>query len=224
MANELPPGEYPPDNHYQWEFRYIAYPEELAGYHPTWVSGNILKGGLYRDGALRIGDGEFSALYIDVNYMDHYATGTILNLARQGLPVCMKRKPIQPGRMKKDWSDDNLVKLMSLPNVKTNFIDLNPQRPIVSGENLPEFFCRIDSNHFYFFLAHPKSRELRYPLKYGQSFTNETIRIPIRINIAGGIETTLIFEPYQSILIEVRKDGTLRNHDIGFMPKVPLNQ
>ena len=45
--------------------------------------------------------------------------------------------------------------------------------PLVAGDDLPPFWARRTAESLYLFFAHPKARELRYPMRYGQSLCRE---------------------------------------------------
>jgi hypothetical protein len=96
-------GAYPPERQRVWvwgeyEMRYVFPPEEVKGYHPLWINRYFLEQSVFQNGKLKVGDAEFNMLYVDVEYMDERALKRILALAKQGLPVCLKRSPQQPGQ------------------------------------------------------------------------------------------------------------------------------
>jgi hypothetical protein len=223
MAEERTGEGHAPDAKYPWDFRYATTPDELAGYHPLWVSGYFLKQATYEDGRIRIGDASFGALYVDVEWLDGEVLTELLRLCKYGLPLCLKRRPSQPGKVKLSSYDTMLSNLASLPNVVDDFGKLPLSAPLVRGKSIPEYWCRVDGDSHLIFFANPKSRELRYPMSYGQSFSEETTRLPIEINVKGNVVTTeIVFEPYQSMLVEIGSDGSTKLHDIFFRPKTPL--
>ena len=102
---------------------------------------------------------------------------------------------------------------------------MSPGPLVVSGENLPEFFCREDTDELIIFFAHPKTKDLKYPMKYGQSLCVEDIEVPVCLNYSGHkMEVSLVFEPYQSLLLRTGRDGSVHFEDIHFMPKPPAVQ
>ncbi len=220
-------GLYPvkPGIKWMWgayELRDIEPAKELAGHHPLWINHRFLKQGRVQDKKLHVGDLTFSALYVNVKYLDAAALQTILKLARQGLPVCVKQRPLQPGKNKSSQFDKDLNALLGLANVSQDFAKLAIGRPLVEGQDLPEFWCRVKNGAHVIFFAHPMSKGVRYPMQYGQSFSNKTIEIPLRINLdEASVDTRLVFRPYQSILLEVDGDGTIHYRDIDFVPKTP---
>ena len=121
------------------------------------------------DGKLRCGDAEFNLLYVDVNWLDASALAEIARLASLGLPVCMKKRPSKPGLKESEGFEEGLDLLMSMENVVTEPRGLVP---LVEGDDPPEFMCRLLEESAVFFFAHPKSKELAYPMSYGQSFAD----------------------------------------------------
>src|SRR5687768_8817357 len=98
-------GPYPKERQRVWvwgeyELRYIHPPKETEGYHPLWINRHFLENAEFQNGKLTVGDAAFSLLYIDVQFMDIRALKRVLQLAKQGLPVCLKQHPKQPGRNK----------------------------------------------------------------------------------------------------------------------------
>jgi len=223
MAGRLPPGEYPPDAKHHWEFRYLRMPEELRGYHPLWISGGYLMGAEFENGFLRVGDAKFRALYLDVDWLDEDVLDDLLRLAHEGLPICLKRRPRQPGREKTGSFEAKLAELMSLPSVTAGLGSIPCGPPIVSGDPMPEYWCRADGDRHFIFFANPLSREATYPMRYGQSLSTDTVTVPVRISLSDKCVVTvdLVFEPYQSILMEIEPDGKVRRHDITFAPRPP---
>ncbi|MFO7615946.1 MAG: hypothetical protein R6V75_01700, partial [Bacteroidales bacterium] len=75
----------------------------------------------------------------------------------------------------------------------------------------PYFWVRQDGSKYLIFFANPIAREFVYPIKYGQSETNETLTRKIRINLPGkSIDYELTFRPGESLLIEVGRNGRVR--------------
>jgi len=134
---------------------------------------------------------------------------TILELGKKGFPICLKKQPKEAGKIKSGTFESRLKILMSFKNVSTNFNDIIKKPPLIKGDNLPDFWCRIDDSDYYIFFAHPKAQNLTFPLTYGQSYINKTIEKTVRINIMGiSNAITLRFEPYQSILLKIDKKVT----------------
>jgi len=217
-----------------WEHWYPSYamnytqpPQELKGWRPLWINRDFLKQGKLEGAVLRVGEQVFSALYLDVYYLDDDALDTILALARAGLPVCLKRLPHQPGLMKSPTFEARARELQALPNVSSDFTKVARDKPLVAGENLPDFWARVDGAETIIFFANPKAQNLHMPLRYGQSLATEDSARPIEITVNGKTTAlTLLFKPYQSILMTLdgngAGNGTHRFVDIAFQPKTPV--
>ena len=222
-------GELPPEKQMIWawgayELRENYLPEELKPWRPLWINGEFLKKASFKNGRLSIGELSFSALYIDVKYMDPDALSRINELAREGLPVCLKQLPAEPGLHKSGKEYGKLVeKLLRLGNVKTFWNQMDSIAPLVTGSARIDYWCRSGSKGLTFFFANPKSRHLTFPLEYGQSLNLQKESFPIEINYAGK-KTKLIleFDPYQSLLFNLDRDGKVHYKDISFLPKTPV--
>lgn len=216
-------GEYPPEKQMKWswgqyEMRYIYFPEELEGFSLQWINNYFLEKAELRNEKLCVGDLEFSFLYIDVEHLDSGSLNTILALAEKGFPVCMKQAPKQPGRKKDKDYNLKLSKLMSFKNVGSSMQDICRIRPIIEGENLPDYYCRSEGGQLIVFFAHPLAKDLTFPLEYGHSETKDTLHRNVTINWLGkSHELILEFAPYQSLILTV--DGeNLQFVDISYYP------
>jgi hypothetical protein len=221
-------GPYPSERQRVWvwgeyEMRYVYPPEELAGYHPLWINRHFLEEAKFLNGKLMVGDAAFSALYIDVDYIDIRALKRILVLAKEGLPVCLKGPVIQPGKMKSTEYPAMLNELMALPNVSDDFNQIVHHPPLISGDSIPGYWCRVeqDGTH-YLFLAQWASKDLQYPVYGGQSYMDKTIYQDLSLTINGKtIKMNIAFEPYQSVLLKISSKGKADYVDISFVPKDP---
>lgn len=211
-----------------YEMRYVYFPDELAGYHPTWINREFLEKAVWDNGILHVGDASFSSLYVDVNHLDHRAMRRITWLARQGLPVTLKNIPAQAGTSRYEEWDALVDELLALPNVTDTFMAVRPaligtgepMRP-AAATDLPPYRARIDGEKLYLFFAHPKAYRLKFPMDYGQSFTEQTYHVDVKVSHAGNThELPLVFEPYQSLAFIIDEESA-RPVDIGFVPKTP---
>lgn len=222
-------GAYPPERQRKWvwgeyELRYIYPPGELEGYHPLWINRHFLQQADFRHGRLLVGDVQFSALYIDVEYMDVRALRRVLELAKKGLPVCMKRSPRQPGKNKSADYAALLSELSSLPNVSQNFSQVVTHPPLIAGDSIPEYWCRVenDGTH-YLFLAQWHSKDLQYPVYSGQSYMAQSDFRELTLRVNGKTFTQRFeFKPYQSLMLKITPDGRMESIDIIFIPKDPV--
>lgn len=222
-------GEYPPELQMKWswgayELRYVSMPREVKGYHPLWLNGDFLRLGEFRDAHLYCGEVCFSSLYIDVEYLDSGALDTILALAKKGFPICLKRKPKEPGKIPSGDYDERLQALLALKNVSGNFARIAVHPPLLEsvekGRALPDFWCREDVDAYYIFFSQPKAWNLTYPVSYGQSQTKEIVKQKLKINVRGEtLPVELVFKPYQSVLLKVVPQVGICKLNIDFKPK-----
>jgi hypothetical protein len=222
MQHELPDDLRKPSAQYHWEMHYARIPRSLKGYRPLWVSQPFLKEARYEDGALRCGEVTFSALYVNVEWLDHESLAEIMRLSSQGLPICMAQRPKEPGKVKSASYGADVSKLMTMGNVSTDYGAVAARPRLVRGMELPDFWCRQDGDAHYFFFANPKARRLRYPLAYGQSYTDRAVDRQVEFDVAGRrLPFTLHFEPYKSMLVAVSRTGSIDVMDMAFVPPSP---
>lgn len=209
LVDVLPPEERIPASLHYWEMRHVVAPNETKGYHPLWVSGAFLKDVRYEDGKLRAAEAEFEALYVDCEWLDAEALDSILRLARQGLPVILKREPKQPGRHKARDYRQRLRALAGLPNVHKKLRETTLQ-PLLEGDGLPFYWARKASDGLIMFFAHPLTRDLRYPMEYGYGLIEETLERTIGVRLGSRPHKVVLqFKPGQSILLKVSEEGVL---------------
>ena len=222
-------GAYPPERQRVWvwgeyELRYIYPPAETEGYHPLWINRHFLEEAVWQDGKLQVGDAAFSSLYVDVDYMDVRALRRIRDLAKVGLPVCLKKLPVQPGKEKAEDYGRLLAELQGLENVSGDFLQVVGHPPLVEGDSLPDYWCRVDGegNHFVF-LAQWPAKDLKYPVYSGQSLMERSDFARLIFHVNGhSIAQELEFKPYQSLLLKVTPEGDVEFVDIAYVPKDPV--
>jgi hypothetical protein len=220
-------GDLPKEKQFIWawgeyEMRYAYLPEELKAWRPLWINGEFLQKAEYRDGLLKAGDLSFSALYVDVKYMDVSSLKRLVELAQKGLNICLKKIPKEPGMNKSAEYIILLNNLNRFPNVKSSWQEMVKIQPLVTGCENSDFWCRETNEGLYIFFANPKSQHLVFPLEYGQSLSSETARINCTVNYQGKtVELNLVFDPYQSLLYKI-KDGKAEQVDIKFIPATPV--
>ena len=222
-------GPYPPERQRVWvwgeyELRYVFPPGEAEGYHPLWINRHFLEHAEFQKGKLVVGDAAFSLLFVDVEYMDVRALQCILELAKKGLPVCLKREPMQPGKMKIANYENMISELKALSNVSADFKEMINHPPLIRGDSLPDYWCRVekDGTH-YLFLAQWPSKGLEYPVYSGQSLMKESDIRELEINVNGkAIRQRFEFKPYQSIMLKISADGKMDFVDIAYVPKEPV--
>jgi hypothetical protein len=171
-----------------------------------------------------VGDASFSSLYLNVEWMDVRALRRVLELAQAGLPVCLKRIPQEPGKVKSGEYARLLGDLQALPKVSGQFSELTDQPPLIQGDSLPWYWCRVtNAGTHYIFLAQPLSKDLVYPVYSGQSIMEKSVFRDLEFNVNGKtIREKVEFKPYQSVMLKISPDGKLEYLDIGFVPKTPV--
>jgi len=222
-------GELPVEKQFIWawgeyEQRYTVFPNELKGYRPIWINSEFLQKAKYENGHLQVGDLSVKALYLDVKYLDIAALQRILELAQQGLQVCLKNVPVEPGFIKFGYLYSDLIKeLTRIPNVKQIWEEMDNIQPFITGTQSFDYWSRIDNTDLYVFFANPKSQNLKFPLEYGQSISDSEEIRAITIHYGDKIiPLQLQFKPYQSVLIKIDKQGKVNFIDIEYIPKTPV--
>ena len=222
-------GAYPPERQRVWvwgeyELRYIFPPEELTGHQPLWINRHYLSRSRLENGKLLIGDAAFSSLYVDVEYMDYRALQKVLELAQQGFPICFKNLPSQPGKLKMEGYQDMVREIIALPNVSDQWDQVSVQPPIISGDSIPDFWCRVtEYGDYLIFLAQPLAKGLEYPVYSGQSKMEKSVFRTLEFNFNGKKEKKNIeFNPYQSVLLKFSSKGEIEELDIQFVPEDPI--
>lgn len=95
--------------------------------------------------------------------------------------------------------------------------------PIVTGAEQFDYWCREADDGLYVFFANPKSRNLKFPVQYGQSLNKQKASFNVAVNLRGKtIPVALEFDPYQSLLLRVDGDNKATFIDIKFTPKTPV--
>ena len=207
MGMEYPDSLQMPWAWGEYELRYINTPKEYKGLQPLWVNNHFLQNATYKDGELLCGDMKFNALLVDVEYLDANTLETMIKLASAGLPICLKRTPSQPGKVKNDNYAKMLKELTSYKNVASG-AEIITAVPLIDGDNLPDFWIREDHDDYYVFFANPMSQTIKYPLEYCYAFTDKGSRRDITVNHHGkSKKISLDFKPMQSLLMKISKDG-----------------
>jgi hypothetical protein len=218
--DRIPDEERTPGAVYRWEMRHVVVPREAEGYAPLWVSEAFLHRAEVRDGRLCIGPCAFPALAIDVEWLGGTALGEVVCLADAGLRVILGRRPRPPGRRPRDDHEALLDALEARPNVVRRLDDAG-LTPLVSGDDTPPFWARRTGEALYLFFAHPKAREVRYPLRYGQSLCPKSLTRRVVVDFEGPHVIDLVFEPYQSLLVRLSGTEGLQYVNIAYRPPLP---
>ena len=92
-------------------------------------------------------------------------------------------------------------------------------KPLIEGDNLPDFWVREEGDTYYVFVANPMTQTIQYPLDYCYAFTDKGSTRDITINHHGRSQQwTLKFKPMESLLLQIDKDG-VKQINLGFTPK-----
>lgn len=222
MLDELPEDRRKPSARYHWELHDVRPARELKPHNPLWVSLPFLRQARYKDRWLESGAARFRVLHVDSKWLDLDALLEILRLAGQGLPVCLKQRPRQPGRRQDPQYPELLRELCTLPNVRDRFADLAPGPGIVTGRDVPDWWCRRIGDEYLLFFAHPAARDLTYPMRYAQSADAG----PCLRRVFWGlgrepVELTLDFPARGSLMFRVSGSGAAEPVDLGYIPPPP---
>jgi hypothetical protein len=224
-------GELPIEKQFIWassvsEHRYTYLPEELKSWRPMWINNKFLQQATFKNGRLQVGDLSFASLYIDVKYLDKSALKRVIELAKQGLPVCLKQFPTEPG-LKKSLAEYQQVlnEIAKLKNVTSEWSALQTAPPLITDTEKFDFWCRESSDGLYIFCANPRSQHLTFPMEFGQSLNEKSEIFNIQLNYKKKTQPIqLLFKPYQSLLLHIMPDNKIEFIDIEFNPKTPIYQ
>ncbi|MDX9812562.1 MAG: glycosyl hydrolase [Bacteroidales bacterium] len=219
-------GRMPVEKQFIWawghyEMRYTGFPEELASYNPVWINGEFLQKAEMSGNELVVGQARFKALYIDSKYLDYKVVKRVSELADKGLPVILRQIPEEPGFIKHD-DYSLLVKQLSaeaIPDIRSVESWLSP---FITGNTIPAHWCRTVGETLYVFFPNRNSSNLVFPVEYGQSLSNQSYSVPVKISHEGHTyEINLNFKPYQSLLYRL-EGGRTEEIDIEFVPDTPV--
>lgn len=215
MAGGIPKQERTPGAKHHWEMRHVIVPTETEGYHPIWISPNFLKNATVENNTMRVDNSTFQALYIDCNWLDDEALTQICRLAKNGLPIVMKKTPRQPGFKLKQTYQDKLKDLFALKNV-FNSIDELKITPFISGEKLPFYWARQTDDGVYVFLAHPATRDIHFPMKHHQSRVATAQKMTLQFAWMGHNQTLGIqFKQQASVILRLQSNGKISDCSVG---------
>jgi hypothetical protein len=200
MLGNLPRELRTPGAVAHWEMRHVRPPAELAGYFPLWISEHHLRLATVVDGQLTLPceaarkNTGFRLLHLDSKYLDAAALQEVLRLARQGLRIVVKRRPLAPGRNRDQAAYARmLTELTALSNVATSLEQLAVQPLLVPGgadgaSGLPKlhYWIRVlEPQRYRIFFSHPLCSVVQYPMTLGQSFTAELLERRLSVQLPG---------------------------------------
>ena len=208
MRHMLPEDRRGPAANYYWEMQTVERPAGLLGYHPLWISTPFLKGAVVENGHVQYGETIFSMVYVDVEWLDSDALSALLRLAREGARICLPRRPAAPGHRPAADYGDRLAELMSQTGVTTDPGAALRQPPLVSGPDVPEFWCRQVDDDYHVFFAHPNTKWIRYPMAYEGWRSTGRVEREVAIHVNGRERSLrLAFEPEDAILARISAAG-----------------
>jgi hypothetical protein len=220
--DRIPAPERTPGAVYRWEMRHVIVSRTVEGYAPLWISPAFLRRAEVGGGRLCVGDAAFSALLVDVAWLDGDALAEVVRLADAGLRLILPRIPASPGKRPRGDYQALLEALHARPNVVRQLDDAG-LAPLVTGDDIPPFWARRTAQSLYLFFAHPMARDLSYPMGYRQSLCRETTIRHVTIDFEGTSSSLdLVFRPYQSLLVRTSLAEGVQFVDISYQPPEPV--
>jgi len=217
MKNIYPDNLRRPGGIHYFDLRHLTFPTEVKDYRPLWITYPFLAKSKVKNSKLYCGTCKFKFLYIDVDWLDIQSLIELLRIATEGVLICLKRLPKQPGYVKYKEYQIYLNKLLSLTNVKSNLHDLTFGKPLLKSDLNIDYWCRQLDDNLIIFLAHPKSTSVIYPMIYQQSDCTNNILVNLEIYKFHKIfKIPCTFEPHQSLIIKLNQSGLITFEDIKF--------
>jgi len=220
MGVELPDSLQFPWAWGEYELRYQRLPAILKNRHPLWVSARALREAKVVNHKLYTGEAVFNSLVVDAEWMDASTLESLLHLLEQGFNVHLLRIPGEAGRRKDPRWEDLLSRVLG-HHALARTLELLPSSPILDADQIPDYWCREDGDEIYVFIAHPASRNLRYPLRYGQADEAKHERMEVLFRWRGMQRlATLDFQKGRSLLLMLRPDGRIDELPLPFVEGV----
>ncbi len=206
MLDRLPEDQRTPGANYYWEMRHALPPPELDGHHPVWISHGFLQEAIVDGRLIRSKNVRLQGLYVDCEWLDADSLNELVRLANDGATIVWKRLGRQPGRQRDDSYASRLQQISAHPNVVST---PDPLTPLLAGQDLPWYWSRVIDNDLLIFFAHPKAKQIRYPMPYGFSAQSARVQQNVLLRWRGrGVALDLLFEPLQSLILAVSSRGT----------------
>jgi hypothetical protein len=214
MLDHLPQEQRTPGANFHWEMRHAVPPPELEGFHPLWISHAFLKDAVIADGRIRSGNLSLEAISVDCEWLDADSLEELLRLALEGATLIWKRPCREPGRRRHATYASDLEKILDQPNVTDNPAGLHP---LLTGQDLPPYWARVLDQDLLLFFAHPKAKQIRYPLPYGFSLDAEPAHRQVVVHWKNrDVALDLQFEPHRSLMLLVSLSGAIHRVSIGW--------
>jgi hypothetical protein len=136
----------------------------------------------------------------------------------------LKQVPNEPGLHKTGGNYQTLIaRLKKCDRVSSSWDAMTGIPPLVLGAERLDYWCRETSDALYVFFANPKSKNLKFPLEYGQSLNEKQENLAVTVHYRGkAVPVALKFDPYQSLLLKIDQNDKATSIDIRFTPKTPV--
>ncbi len=204
MLDRLPENSRTPGANYHWEMRHAVPPVETEGHAPLWISAGFLREAEVDNGLVCSRQLRLPGLYFDCAWLDADALEDLLRLAQAGAHLIFKRRPKQPGHVASATYEQNLDTVFGKARS-----GLQGWQPLLSGEVLPPYWARQDGDRLILFFAHPKAREITFPMAYQLSAS----ATPVDLKLAAywsnrEVHLDLHFERNESLVVQIDAEGT----------------
>ncbi len=207
MLDRLPREQRTPGANFYWEMRHALPPSELDGYHPLWISYGFLKEATVDSGLVRSRGLHVQGIYVDCEWLDADSLRELARLASQSATIIWKHPCRQPGRRKDPSYPSDLQEILDRPNVMSNPTQL---RPLLAGKDLPCYWARVLGEDLLVFFAHPKAKQIRYPMPHRFSAEHGTVRRELLLRWRNReMPLELTFDPGQSLMFIVSARGAI---------------
>lgn len=208
-------GEMPIDRQFVWawghyEMRYVEPSAEVAAYAPLWVNGSVLAEAQLRDGRLHVGETSVEGLYVKASHVDARIAPKVEELREAGFPVIVKRPAQLIGAGGARQPEGTLASVMTE--------SATGLRPTVTSSG--QHVVRVVGDTLVVFFASAKTRDIAFPMAYGQS-AGEAWTLEARVNSRKAVvEIDTVGQNGQTFLYEI-VSGRARAIDIGYVPPAP---
>ncbi len=209
MRDRLPEDGRTPGANYYWEMRSAVPPEETEGFHPLWISLPFLKEAIVQEeGCIRSRGLLLDGIYVDCEWLDAASLFELERLALAGGALIWKQACREPGRKPCGSYEARLQAILS--RARRRLADVRLQ-PLLSGSDLPPYWARRLGDDLLLFFAHPKAKEIGYPMPH--LFSLESRDEVREVTLHWEKRETLLrlqFEPHQSQALLVTPTGAVQ--------------
>ncbi len=212
MAGRIPVADRTPGAAWHFEHRRSVPHAALAGHQPMWITGPFLGAARVEDGRVVAGHASFSALVVDVAWLEAEVLARIVDLAAAGGAVVLGRTPRQPGTRMVAGYDDLVARLRSLaaPSVAAT-----GAVPLLAGPALPPYWARRVDDGVVVFLAHPACADVTFPLRHGQAEEATATSRDLTITVDGvAADIRVRFPAGRSVALHARGDGRVEELEL----------